>query len=800
VLGTTEYVFDIVPSSVKTVELIPDKTQIVATGSDNVMIQSVLKDVNGNVVTSSTQTVVFSISGEAGAWTDGHVGATMVAHIGGVATISLRSTTRAGSVNVIATVMDGSVELASTTIQLTSVAQPDPRKVVLNFKQGASSNIPADGLSETLIESSITDYYGNKLDDANNTVVFNLTGEGDIVSGTQPVKRVYLQSDHGTCQVKLRARTQAGTLVLAADSAGLDSSSITVITAPGYPSKFSFLLAGINSADVVTSLAADGRSKLRLITSVMDTNNNVITGYTGQVSFTISGPGSLETPLSVIPVNGMTESVISSKLETGNVTITAHTGVIAGTKTIPVVPALTKKLNMTFGTRTLYTMSITTITVTVTDEFNNRVIIDSTQTVTLSGAGTAFRLAAGTGSYTSADYTFDMSTNEVRVACYVTQAGVTKITCSAVSMISDSEDVIVTAVQSVDRIKIYGSTIAYVPGTVNLTLSFVDSNNNAVTDETVTSYVHVVATNSFNEIIMSTDVKLVNGTCSLSLFIPESSVYTITCDMPGIKPGLIRIAGMTDKTRDHVSRINKQYGTVKLTVPKNTINRDVVFELNSVSRQQAWPVRIVSDTIINITAKDQDGTVLPDTGLVNPAKYVTLTIPYPDTNQDGIIDGTNIPEQNAMIVQLIGNSWQMLSTVKPLNSQLSTLNSQLDFNQNTVSVNIDRFGTYAIIAYGTDPTISSLVVYPNPFTKSTVFMFDIGSPGEVKIDIYTVSGRLIKTLSKQVGQLEVGYTQVMYDGTDNQDQQIANGTYIYKVTTTNNGKKCSKTGKFVKLE
>ena len=71
--------------------------------------------------------------------------------------------------------------------------------------------------------------------------------------------------------------------------------------------------------------------------------------------------------------------------------------------------------------------------------------------------------------------------------------------------------------------------------------------------------------------------------------------------------------------------------------------------------------------------------------------------------------------------------------------------------------------------------------YPNPFTSSTVFTFqhNIASPINVKIKIYTVAGRLIK----QIEDWDVmdKFVKVNWDGRDEDGNQIANGTYLYKL-------------------
>jgi hypothetical protein len=80
-------------------------------------------------------------------------------------------------------------------------------------------------------------------------------------------------------------------------------------------------------------------------------------------------------------------------------------------------------------------------------------------------------------------------------------------------------------------------------------------------------------------------------------------------------------------------------------------------------------------------------------------------------------------------------------------------------------------------------TLLNVLNYPNPFSKSTKFTFqqNQASPIDVKIKIYTVSGRLIKTIEER--GISDHFVQIGWDGRDDDGDEIANGVYIYKLTT-----------------
>ncbi len=72
--------------------------------------------------------------------------------------------------------------------------------------------------------------------------------------------------------------------------------------------------------------------------------------------------------------------------------------------------------------------------------------------------------------------------------------------------------------------------------------------------------------------------------------------------------------------------------------------------------------------------------------------------------------------------------------------------------------------------------------YPNPFKYDTYFTFKLTQiPDEIKIMIYTIAGRLIKTIVKRSGQLDYDFNRIHWDGRDADGDIIANGVYLYKV-------------------
>jgi hypothetical protein len=94
--------------------------------------------------------------------------------------------------------------------------------------------------------------------------------------------------------------------------------------------------------------------------------------------------------------------------------------------------------------------------------------------------------------------------------------------------------------------------------------------------------------------------------------------------------------------------------------------------------------------------------------------------------------------------------------------------------------------TLVVVPVGPDEmAISSLMNYPNPFDRDTYFTFVINQPGRVTVRVYTIGGRLVKTLTEEFDTS--GYQQVYWDGRDEDGDIPSNGVYLYKVTAKTSG-------------
>ncbi|MCX6163338.1 MAG: T9SS type A sorting domain-containing protein [Ignavibacteriae bacterium] len=152
----------------------------------------------------------------------------------------------------------------------------------------------------------------------------------------------------------------------------------------------------------------------------------------------------------------------------------------------------------------------------------------------------------------------------------------------------------------------------------------------------------------------------------------------------------------------------------------------------------------------------------PDIDIIIPTnKSLQATVVYKPTLSDGVHDF-------------------MYVAYEPLNSKADTMRYLLTVNP--------------------EMRIYDLNTYPNPMKTHTNFIFNLSGsniPNFCKIKIFTVAGRLVKTISFPAN---IGYNQVPWDGRDDDGDYMANGVYLYKMIIEGNSKKEAAIQKLVILK
>jgi len=68
---------------------------------------------------------------------------------------------------------------------------------------------------------------------------------------------------------------------------------------------------------------------------------------------------------------------------------------------------------------------------------------------------------------------------------------------------------------------------------------------------------------------------------------------------------------------------------------------------------------------------------------------------------------------------------------------------------------------------------------PNPFNPTTTIRMRLSSPAHAHLELFDVSGRLIRTLVDR--PMTAGIHQIRWNGLDNQGREVASGVYFYRL-------------------
>lgn len=109
-----------------------------------------------------------------------------------------------------------------------------------------------------------------------------------------------------------------------------------------------------------------------------------------------------------------------------------------------------------------------------------------------------------------------------------------------------------------------------------------------------------------------------------------------------------------------------------------------------------------------------------------------------------------------------------------------------------------------VVAGDQELKLENVLNYPNPFVNYTEFWFNHNRPYEpldVQVQIFTVTGKVVKTINRQITTTGFLSREITWDGLDDFGQKIGKGVYVYKITvkSTLTNKKVEKFEKLVVL-
>ncbi|MES2763556.1 MAG: type IX secretion system sortase PorU [Bacteroidota bacterium] len=137
------------------------------------------------------------------------------------------------------------------------------------------------------------------------------------------------------------------------------------------------------------------------------------------------------------------------------------------------------------------------------------------------------------------------------------------------------------------------------------------------------------------------------------------------------------------------------------------------------------------------------------------------------------------------------NTFQSGKIRYPLNS-LSEGNHTLSLKIWDVQNNSSSSYTDFVVSAEADLALSHILNYPNPFTSKTKFFIEHNQccvSLKVLIQIYTISGKVVKSINQTINNEGFRFDGIEWDGKDEFGDKLARGVYIYKVSVTDGAKK-----------
>ncbi len=110
-----------------------------------------------------------------------------------------------------------------------------------------------------------------------------------------------------------------------------------------------------------------------------------------------------------------------------------------------------------------------------------------------------------------------------------------------------------------------------------------------------------------------------------------------------------------------------------------------------------------------------------------------------------------------------------------------------DVQNNSSSTLIDF-----VVASQADLALTHILNYPNPFTTNTKFFIEHNQccvTLKVMIQIYTITGKVVKSINKTINNEGFRFDGIDWDGKDEFGDKLARGVYVYKVSVTDGAKK-----------
>ena len=332
-------------------------------------------------------------------------------------------------------------------------------------------------------------------------------------------------------------------------------------------------------------------------------------------------------------------------------------------------------------------------------------------------------------------------------------------------------------------------------GKSGITARIVDANDNNVLIATGTVKYFVYCGNLERE-DKRTEKPLIDGEAKFTYTDTKAGIMTIKARYGNFEASA-EVTSIVKYGNEVEVLARADNGKTRIVCPWNVFNENAEIDIKIVSDEEASEYSIKNGggaMYLPGTAREFNAyDVSRNTITFNEGVKLIVYIPYNDSNRDNILDDINMP------VQVANGNTTLRAFV--LNENTGDWEQHpdwptIDKEACTAMIEVEHFSKYCLMAAEGELDITEVFNYPNPFSESTVFSFNFGATASnSKINIYTISGRLIKTI-KFEGKF--GNNEVEWDGQDGQGAEVGNGLYLYKIVAeTGAGKTIEAVGKMV---
>ena len=318
-------------------------------------------------------------------------------------------------------------------------------------------------------------------------------------------------------------------------------------------------------------------------------------------------------------------------------------------------------------------------------------------------------------------------------------------------------------------------------GTVQLTLYDKPTTVTTLGDETGTR----VPIQIQESVVYGGQATVVGGEFTATFVIPKDINYSV-----GLGKLSLYAADGTRRVDGHGSQPLLVGGAGgRNALPRDTIPPLIALYLDNDTGPQAFANGGLTGQNPTLLAHLSDESGINTTG-AGIGHEITAIIDH-DRNKLLILNDAYVAELNNFKAGKVNNLYKDLAP----GPHVITLKAWDTFN-NSAEKDVEF-----VVAHTEQLALDHVLNYPNPFAGTTTFHFDHNRQGDdldIQVQVFTVSGKLVKTLRTTVLGSEPHQKSISWNGRDDYDDQLARGVYVYRVSVrTQNGN--STAAKFEKL-